>query len=105
MFPRYCYQRNANGLSAALVKPMKAAKVWIKTRKVPYSIRHSVKDWLRRTTPTNIQLLIMGHGHGEGRVAGGYGGDDLLDMQAKHLELALVAGGVINYPVLPEKKD
>lgn len=104
VFPRYCHQRNANGLSATLVKPMKAADVWVKTRKVPYSLRHSVKDWLRRTTPTNIQLLIMGHGHGESGSAGGYGGDDLLDLQAKHLGAALEAGGVINYPVLPERK-
>ncbi len=80
VFPRYAHQRNANALSATLVKPMKAAGVWVKIRKVPYSLRHSVKDWLRRTTPTNIQLLIMGHGHGEGRAAGGYGGDDLLDI-------------------------
>lgn len=83
---------------------MKTAKVWVKIRKVPYSLRHSVKDWLRRTTPTNIQLLIMGHGHGEGGSAEGYGGDDLLDMQSKHLAAALEFGGVIAYPVLPERK-
>ena len=74
VFPRYSYQRDARGLSATLIKPMKTAKVWVKIRKVPYSLRHSVKDWLRRTTPTNIQLLIMGHGHGESGSAGGYGG-------------------------------
>lgn len=102
VFPRYCHQRNANALSASLVKPMKAAGVWQKTVKVPYSLRHSVKDWLRRAAPTNMQLLIMGHGHGEGRVAGGYGDDDLLDMQARHLEAALRRGGVIDYPALPD---
>ncbi|WP_371156985.1 hypothetical protein [Jannaschia sp. 2305UL9-9] len=102
VFPRYCHQRNANTLSASLVKPMKAAGVWQKTVKVPYSLRHSVKDWLRRAAPTNMQLLIMGHGHGEGRAAGGYGGDDLLDMQAQHLEAALRRGGVIDYPTLPD---
>jgi hypothetical protein len=51
-----------------------------------------------------MQLLIMGHGHGEGRAAGGYGGDDLLDMQGQHLEAALKAGGVISYPVVVERK-
>ncbi|WP_237061338.1 tyrosine-type recombinase/integrase [Loktanella sp. M215] len=100
VFPRYAHHRNANSLSATLIKPMKAAKVWVKIRKVPYSLRHSVKDWLRRTAPTNIQSLIMGHGHGEGQVAGGYGGDDLLDMQAKYLGAALEASGVIDYPTI-----
>jgi integrase len=104
VFPRYASQRSANTLSATLVKSMKAAGVWVKIRKVPYSLRHSVKDWLRRTAPTNMQLLIMGHGHGEGRAAGGYGGDDLLDMQGQHLEAALKAGGVISYPVVVERK-
>lgn len=101
VFPRYSEARNANSLSAALVKPMKAADVWVKSRKVPYSLRHSVKDWLRRTTPTNIQLLLMGHGHGEGRSASGYGGDDLLDKQAEYLEAALKVGGVFDYPDFP----
>lgn len=101
VFPRYAAMRNANALSATLVKPMKQAKVWVKTSKVPYSLRHTIKDWLRRTSPTNIQLLIFGHGHGEGRVANGYGGDDLLDRQAQYLEKALTLGGVINYPELP----
>jgi len=103
VFPCYCHQRNANGLSATLVKPMKTAKVWVKLRKVPYSLRHSVKDWLRRTAPTNMQLLIMGHGHGEGRAASVYGGDDLLDMQAQHLGAALRASGVFNYPELDNR--
>ncbi|MEM8692441.1 MAG: site-specific integrase [Pseudomonadota bacterium] len=102
VFPGYAYQRNANGLSATLIKPMKTAGVWVKSQKVPYSLRHSVKNWLRRTGPQHTQLLIMGHGHGEGRVAGGYGDDDLLDKQAEHLEKALTLGGVIEYPDLPE---
>lgn len=102
VFPRYVHHRNANSLSATLVKPMKKAKVWAKYVKVPYSLRHSVKDWLRRTAPEGIRSLIMGHGHGEGRVASGYGGDDLLDMQATHLTAALEIGGVIHYPILRE---
>jgi integrase len=103
VFPRYAHHPNANSLSATLIKPMKAAKVWTKIRKVPYSLRHSVKDWLRRTAPTNIQLLILGHGHGEGRAAGGYGGDDLLDMQAQYLVTALTTSGVIEYPAIHTK--
>lgn len=103
VFPRYAGQRTANTLSATLSKPMRAAGVWIKTIKVPYSLRHSVKDWLRRTAPTNFQLLIMGHGHGEGRAAGGYGGDDLLDKQAECLVEALKTAGVIGYPTLTER--
>jgi integrase len=105
VFPRYAGHKNANSLSKALVNPMRDAKVWVYLRKVPYSLRHSMKDWLRRTTPTNIQLLIMGHGHGEGRAAGGYGGDDLLEIQAEHLEKALRFGGVIDYPELPESLE
>jgi len=104
VFPRYATQRNANTLSAVLVKPMKAAGVWQKTVKVPYSLRHTVKDLLRRTAPQHMQLLLMGHGHGEGRAASGYGEDDLLDMQAGYLAKALELGGLIDYPKLPEKR-
>ena len=42
----------------------------------------------------------MGHGHGEGRAAGGYGSDDLLEIQAEHMVSALELGGVIDYPEL-----
>lgn len=98
VFPRYANQRNANSLSAVLVKPMKASGVWRKTVKVPYSLRHSMKDLLRRTCPMNMQLLLLGHGYGEGRVADGYGEDDLLDMQAEYLTKALHLGGLYNYP-------
>lgn len=100
VFPRYAAQRNANSLSAVLVKPMKAAGVWEKTVKVPYSLRHSLKDLLRRTSPRNMQLLLLGHGFGEGRAADGYGEDDLLDLQAEHLKKALELGGVIEFPKL-----
>jgi integrase len=100
VFPRYSDKPDSNTLSAVLIKAMKRAGVWEKELKVPYSLRHSIKDWLRRVAPTNINLLLMGHGHGEGRVAGGYGGDDLLDEQAKYLTKALQHGGVLSYPVL-----
>lgn len=103
VFPRYANQRNANTLSATLIKPMKSAKVWVKIRKVPYSLRHSVKAWLERTVSTDFQSLLLGHGAGGGRVASGYSSDDLLDIQATHLEKALRVGGVVEYPKLPEK--
>ncbi|MEP5633925.1 MAG: site-specific integrase [Tateyamaria sp.] len=104
VFPRYATQRNANTLSAVLVKPMKAAGVWQKTVKVPYSLRHTMKDLLRRSAPQHMQLLLMGHGFGEGRAANGYGEDDLLDMQAGYLTKALELGNLINYPDLPSQK-
>jgi integrase len=104
VFPRYAHHPDANTLSATLGKPMRAAKVWRKSRKVPYSLRHSVKDWLRRGGQRDLQLLIMGHGHGEGRAASGYGGDDLLDKQATYLRGALGAAGVIDYPALEDRK-
>ncbi len=100
VFPRYAAQRNTNSLSAVLVKSMKVAGVWEKTVKVPYSLRHTLKDLLRRTSPRNMQLLLLGHGHREGRAADGYGEDDLLDMQARRLEKALELGGVIEFPNL-----
>lgn len=101
VFPRYAAHRNANTLSAALVKPMKAAGVWQKIVKVPYSLRHTMKDALRRSCPQNIQLLLLGHGHAEGRAASQYGEDDLLDRQAEYLTKSLTVGGWINYPELP----
>ncbi|MGH1417130.1 MAG: site-specific integrase [Pelagimonas sp.] len=104
VFPRYASQRNANTLSAVLVKPMKAAGVWQKTVKVPYSLRHTMKDLLRRTAPQSMQLLLMGHGFGEGRAASGYGEDDLLDMQAGYLTKALELGRLIEFPKLPSDK-
>ena len=63
VFPRYAVMQSSNSLSAVLIKMMKAAKVWEKTRKVPYSLRHTLKNYLRRTAPPNFQLLIFGHGH------------------------------------------
>ena len=103
VFPRYARTRNANTLSAVLGKGMRAGGVWEKTRKVPYSARHSLKDWMRRVAPTNIQLLLFGHGHGEGKAASGYGVDDLLDLQAKALTEALDRWGVVGWPKLLEK--
>lgn len=101
VFPRYGGHRNANTLSASLVKPMKAAGVWRRIVKVPYSLRHTLKDALRRTCPQPMQLLLLGHGHSEGQAASQYGMDDLLDQQAHYLTEAITQGGWINYPELP----
>jgi integrase len=101
VFPRYAKHANANTLSAVLIKPMKVSGVWQTNVKVPYSLRHTLKDLLRRKAPVNMQLLLLGHGFGEGRVASGYGEDDLLDMQAKYLVEALSFGGFIAYPEMP----
>lgn len=102
VFPRYVDRPDRNTVSAVLIKAMKAADIWVKESKVPYSLRHSMKIWLRRTTPTNIQLLILGHGHGEGRVASEYGDDDLLDRQARYMVEALQLAGVFEYPEFSE---
>jgi len=45
---RYSYKGGANAAGGLLTKAMKAAGVWVKQKKVPYSLRHSVKDWVRR---------------------------------------------------------
>ncbi|MEP1327109.1 hypothetical protein [Pseudophaeobacter sp.] len=89
VFPRYASRPNSNTLSAVLIKMMKAAGIWEKGRKVPYSLRHTLKNYLRRVAPANFQLLLFGHGHGEGGSASGYGDDDLLDLQREYLEQAL----------------
>lgn len=100
VFPRYASKQSAGAVSAVMVKMMKSAGIWIKIKKVPYSLRHSLKDHLRRVAPMNFQLLIFGHGHGEGGSASGYGEDDLLDMQAAYLKEALELFGVFEYPNL-----
>jgi len=69
---------------------------------VPYSLRHTLKNYLRRTAPPNFQLLIFGHGHGEGGSASGYGDDDLLDMQAEYLEKAVKLWGVHEFPAISQ---
>jgi integrase len=96
IFPRYVDHKTSNSLSAALTKPMKAAGVWVKLVKVPYSLRHTLKDNLRKVAPKSVQLLIFGHGHGEGGSADDYGEDDLLEMQAEYLEKALKRGGLFD---------
>ena len=65
---------------------------------VPYSLRHTLKNYLRRVAPANFQLLLFGHGHGEGGAASGYGDDDLLDLQAGYLEEAVSLWGVYDFP-------
>ena len=92
VFPGYACQRTSGTISAVLIKPMKSANVWVKTRKVPYSLRHSVKAWLERTVSTDFQSLLLGHGAGGGRVASGYSSDDLLDIQGFVAQIVLSTG-------------
>lgn len=103
IFPRYVDHKTSNSLSAALTKPMKSAGVWVKLVKVPYSLRHTLKDNLRKVAPKSVQLLIFGHGHGEGGSADDYGEDDLLEMQAEYLEKALKRGGL--FDLVPIDKE
>jgi len=100
VFPRYASRPNSNTLSAVLIKMMKASGVWEKGRKVPYSLRHTLKNYLRRVAPANFQLLLFGHGHGEGSAASGYGDDDLLDLQAGYLDEAIRLWGVYKFPTV-----
>ena len=72
---------------------MKAAGVWQQQKKVPYSLRHSVKDWVRRVANEHIADLI--HGHGGGSISRAYGSDDMLDQLQVKLTEALVMAGVM----------
>jgi len=71
---------------------MKQAGVWEKTRKVPYSLRHSHKDWMRRVAPQYWCDLV--HGHASKGAAGNYGGDDMLDRLSVYVEKACREGGI-----------
>lgn len=92
VFPSYCRTRGADAASTMLVKTMKQAQVWEKTRKVPYSLRHAHKDWMTRVAPTDICRRI--HDHSGGSIEANYGSDDLLDMLRDYLAKALEASQV-----------
>ncbi|MBT9385456.1 hypothetical protein KM176_16400 [Pseudooceanicola sp. CBS1P-1] len=96
IFPRYAEHGSSNSLSAALVKQMKAAGAWEKTVKVPYSLRHTLKEQLRWVAPKSFQVRIFGHGYGEGGSADDYGEDVMLERQAEYIEQALKRGGLFD---------
>jgi integrase len=91
VFPRYASSSGTNTASALMTKAMKQAQVWEKTVKVPYSLRHSHKDWMRRVAPEYWVNLL--HGHAQGGIAANYGGDDMLDQLANYTEKACRTSG------------
>jgi integrase len=92
VFPRYASTSGYNTASNLMTKAMKQAGVWERITKVPYSLRHSHKDWMRRVAPEYWVNLI--HGHAQGGIAANYGGDDMLDQLAKYVDQACRAAGV-----------
>lgn len=103
VFPAYSKARGADAASTLFVKTMKQAKVWEKTRKVPYSLRHAHKDWMTRVAPADVCRRI--HDHSGGSIEANYGSDDLLDILKAHLVKALAASGAdqLKYPWLETK--
>lgn len=92
LFPRYSSSSGYNTASNLMTKAMKQAGVWEKITKVPYSLRHSHKDWMRRVAPEYWVNLV--HGHAQGGIAANYGGDDMLDQLARYVEQACRTAGV-----------
>jgi integrase len=91
---RYSYAGGANAAGGLLTRAMKAAGVWVKKKKVPYSLRHSSKDWVRRVAGEYHADLIHGHSGG-GSISRNYGSDDMLDQLQEKLTEALVMAGVM----------
>ena len=97
VFPRYSGRNGANIVSAIQVEAMKQAGVWTtEGLKVPYSLRHSVKDWMNRVSPPNWGDWLQGHASGGSSAA--YGSDEFQDLIAGHLTKALKTAGVWGYP-------
>lgn len=94
VFPRYSSTNGYNSASNLMTKAMKQAGVWQRITKVPYSLRHSHKDWMRRIAPEYWVNLI--HGHAQGGIAANYGGDDMLDQLAQYIERACRTAGVFS---------
>ncbi|WP_050931590.1 DUF6538 domain-containing protein [Aestuariivita boseongensis] len=92
VFSRYASTNGFNTASSLMTKAMKQAGVWQKITKVPYSLRHSHKDWMRRVAPEYWANLV--HGHAQGGIAANYGGDDMLDQLACYIEKACRTAGV-----------
>ena len=99
VFPRYSGRNGANIVSAIQVEAMKQAGVWTtEGLKVPYSLRHSVKDWMNRVAATSWGDWLQGHASGGSSSA--YGSDEFQDLIAGHLTKALKTAGVWDYPQL-----
>ena len=93
VFRRYGKARGADLLSKNLTNMMKRSGVYEPRRKVPYSLRHAHKDWLRRVAPEDRVDLI--HGHSNGSIARNYGSDHMLDLLQADIEKALTTAGVL----------
>ncbi len=96
VFPRYASAKGRAALSASQIKKMKAANVWVLGRKVPYSLRHSMKDWMTRSAGHDWAEMLLGHT--VQKVSGGYGSDTFLDLLAAKVEQSLKDAGVWDYP-------
>ncbi len=96
MFPRYSHRSGTLGLSAVLIKMMKSAEVWQSRKKVPYSLRHSNKDWMRRVARKELTNRI--HGHGRKDVADDYGDEWFLEELAGIMTDGFEKAGVKEYP-------
>ena len=91
---RYSHARGVDAADQLLTKDMKDAGVWVRQKKVPYSLRHASKDWVRRVATEYHADLI--HGHGGGSISRAYGSDDMLDILREKLTEALVMAGVMS---------
>lgn len=96
VFTKYAGASGSNSASALLIKAMKAAGVWRERVKVPYSLRHSHKDWIRAVAPDDIRQRM--HGHGNLAIEDRYGNTDFLERLAKALDEALLGAGMSAYP-------
>ncbi len=96
VFPRYASTKGRAALSNSQIKKMKAAKVWVLKRKVPYSLRHSMQDWMTRSSGPDWADMVLGHS--SQKVSGSYGTDRFLDLLSIEMEKALRNAGVWRYP-------
>ncbi|MFY2824509.1 DUF6538 domain-containing protein [Ruegeria sp. MALMAid1280] len=94
LFPRYAPPNGPDAASTLMRKAMVQAGVWVELKKVPYSLRHSHKDWLDRVAPRNLVDRV--HGHRAPGSAGVYGGDDMLDLLHETMIRGCTESGIID---------
>ncbi|SPF79166.1 Putative defective protein IntQ [Aliiroseovarius pelagivivens] len=92
VIPRYAHRGGPGNVSGLMIKAMKKADVWVTIKKVPYSIRHSHKDWMRRVAREEMTNRI--HGHGRKSVANDYGSDEFLSELEKIISEGLERSGL-----------
>ena len=101
VFDKYVGVDGMNALSAAMVNAMRRAGVWVPHKKVPYSLRHSHVDWMRRVAPDDWVKMV--HGHSRGGIAANYGGDDMLDKLRIYIEKACREAGILDAFEYPKR--